>query len=117
MKSKRGPKTCKRGQIKRRAFTRKNGTRVSATCVRDMGKPGKGKKLFTLKKGDLSKYGYPLKANEASRHRTLGKARKHFSYATLIRKLNALAILHRNTHPKYASRARSDMKYLRNTRK
>lgn len=116
MKAKRGPKTCKRGEIKRSAFTRKNGTRVAATCVRDMGKPGKGKKLFTLKKGDLSKFGYSLKATEASRHRTLGKARKHFSYATLIRKLNALAILHKNTHPRYASRARSDMEYLRSTR-
>lgn len=116
-------KTCKKGEIMRKAYTRKaytrnNGTtvkktRVKASCIKDMGKPGKGKKLFTLKKGDLTKYGYHLKSNKETRHKSLNKAKKHISYASLIRKLNALSILHKNTNPVYASKARSDMKYLR----
>lgn len=110
-------KTCKIGQIRRKAYTRKDGVRVKSTCIKDMGKPGKGKKLFSLKKGDLTKYGYHLKTKASTRHKALGKARKHIPYASLIRKLNALSILQKNTNPLYSSRAKSDMEYLQKTRK
>ena len=109
--------TCKRGTIYRRAYTRKDGARARSACIKDRGKPGKGKRLFTLKKGDLTKHGYSIKVGKERRQRALRKAKKHIPHATLIRKLNALAILFKNTKPHYAKRARVDMEYLRNIRK
>lgn len=114
--TRRRKKTCKRGTIRRRAYTRKDGARVKSACIKDMGKPGKGKQLFTLKKGDLTKHGYSIKVGKERRQRALRKAKKHIPHATLIRKLNALAILFKNTKPHYAKRARADMEYLRNVR-
>lgn len=76
------------------------------------------KRLFTLKKGDLTKYGYHISSSNATtRHKALGKARKHYPHNTMIRKLNALAVLHKNKKPIYTKRARRDMEYLRKTRK
>ena len=108
---------CKRGTIRRRAYTRKNGKRVKSACIKDIGKPGKGKRLFTLKKGDLTKHGYSIKVGKEKRQRALQKAKKHIKYATLIRKLNALAILFKNTKPLYSKRAKTDMNYLRKAHK
>ena len=115
-------KKCPRGTIRRKAYTRKaytrkDGTRVKATkvpasCIKDLGKPGKGKKLFTLKKGELSKYGYSLKKNKNLRQKSLKKSMNKFGRNTLIRKLNALHVLHKNTNPSYSRKARSDMKWV-----
>ena len=115
-KNKKSPKTCKRGMIRRRAYTRKNGSRVKASCVKDMGKPGKGKKLFTLKKGDLTKYGYSIKVGDEKRQKAHKKASKKIPYATLIRKLNVLSTLFKNTKPLYSKRAKRDMEYIRKHR-
>ena len=113
---------CKRGQIKRNAYTRKSYTRKDGTkvrrtrvktgCIRDLGKPGKGKKLFTLKKGELSKYGYSLKSSATNRRKSLKRSLKKFNKGSLIKKLNALYVLQKNTNPKIAKKARSDMKWV-----
>ena len=52
----------------RKAYTRSDGTRVKAvkvpptvvppTCIKDVGKPGKGRQLFRLESDDLKPYGY-----------------------------------------------------------
>lgn len=120
-------KKCPRGTIRRKAYTRKahirkNGirvksTKVPASCIKDLGKKGKGKKLFTLKKGDLSKYGYSLKKNKDLRHKSLKKSMNKFGKNTLIRKLNALHVLHKNTNPNYSRKARSDMKWIQSQKK
>ena len=110
-------KTCKRGQIRRKSYTRKDGSRVKSSCVKDMGKRGKGKRLFTLKKGDLTKHGYSIKVGDQTRQRALRKARKSIPHVTMIRKLNALAVLFKNTNKTYSARAKRDMEYLRKTRK
>ena len=107
-------KKCPKGKIMRKGYTTKRGVRVRPTCVKDMGKPGKGKKLFTLKRGELSKYGYAIKNSQESRRKALKKAMKKFEYATMIRKLNALSILFKNTQPKYYNKLRSDMKWIQN---
>lgn len=108
---------CPSGQIMRDAYVRKDGTRVKATCIKDRGKPGKGPKLFTVKKGGLSKHGYRLNASKRTRHQALGKARKKMSYSQLISKLNAIRILHRNTNPSYSRKIKNDMDWLKETRK
>jgi len=106
-------KHCPRGTIRRKAYTRKNGKRVKSSCVKDRGLPGKGRKLFTLKKGELSKYGYRLSNTRPSRQAALVKAAKHIERNTLIRKLNVLAILHKNTNTFFSRRAREDMNFVR----
>jgi hypothetical protein len=105
-------KDCLKGEIKIKSYKTKRGRTVKAHCRKDTGKPGKGKRLFTLKKGDLSRYGYSLKSTEQERKKALDKAVNKYSKNTMIKKLNVLRVLHKNTNPKYASRAYTDMKYI-----
>ena len=110
---------CGRGQIRRAAFTRrlaKSGkrTRVASRCVRNMGAPGKGKKLIgTLKKGLLSKYGYKAQNNAAERHEALKKAVKAYGALSVLRKLNAVAVYTRRTSPGVSAVFKADMKWVR----
>lgn len=103
----------------RKAYTKSDGTRVKAsrvpsTWIIDRGKPGKGPDYIgKLKKGTLTKYGYHLKESATTRHAALDKAVKKYGKLTVFRKVNALAVLQKNTNPKYASVARSDKSYLR----
>ena len=110
-------RTCKKGEIRVRGHTKKNGRRVRSYCTKDRGVPGKGKRLFTLKKGGLTKYGYSLKKGAEDRVKALRKAMNAYSYATLVRKLNVLSILHKNTNKTYASRARKDLAWVQKHRK
>ena len=98
--------TCKRGMILRRAYTRK----IKSACIR---KPGKGSALIgPLKSGELKKYGYSLKSGASRRHSALKKSVKAYGRGTLIKKLNALRVLHKNTHPVYSHNALNDLKYV-----
>ena len=109
---------CKRGEIVRSRYTRKlkSGKKivVKESCIKDLGKKGKGEKLFTLKKGGLSKYGYSLKKSASQRRQSLKRSNKEFSKGTLIRKLNALSILQKNTNPVISRKAKHDMNWVRN---
>lgn len=114
---------CPSGMIRRKSYTRKayrrkdgsrvKSSRVSSKCIKDLGKRGKGKKLFTLKKGGLTKYGYKLAHNFEKRTSALKKSLNEYSTARLWRKLNALQILHRNTNPHLARKIKRDMNWLR----
>lgn len=113
---------CPSGKIRRKSYIRKSykrkdgkivkGSKVPSVCIKDMGKPGKGKKLFTLKKGDLVKHGYSLKISVEQRRNALQKSLRNIDNGTLVKKLNALYVLHKNTNLIYAKRARSDMKWI-----
>ena len=77
--------------------------RVSASCVKDRGLPGKGPALGEgfgkLRKGDLVKYGYQYRLSDALRHRALKKAVKQYGKSTVYHKLNAVAKLSKRTAP------------------
>jgi hypothetical protein len=103
---------CGKGKIVIHSYKTKNGKTIKKHCRKDMGNPGKGKKLFTLKKGDLIKYGYSLKNNAIERINSLNKAFITIPKNTLIRKLNAISILHKNTSPLYSKRAKNDMRFI-----
>lgn len=113
---------CSSGKIlrkaySRKAFTRSDGTKVRssktpAACIKDVGKPGKGKRLFVLRKGTLSKYGYSTKISQQARHTALRNAVEDGSRLVAIRKLNALAILNKNAHPARYRILRSDLKFV-----
>jgi hypothetical protein len=113
---------CTSGKILRKSYSRKSytrsdgtkvqGAKVPARCIKDLGKAGKGKRLFVLRKGTLSRYGYSTKISTEARHMALRKALENLPRATIVRKLNALAILNKNTHPSRSRILRADMKFV-----
>jgi hypothetical protein len=65
-----------------------------------------------LKKGELSKYNYSLKSTKLSRHRALNKAIKEYGALSVYRKLNALAVLSKNTSPPTSKTAKADRNWI-----
>ena len=116
--------SCKKGYIlrkgyNRKGYTRKDGTRVKATyvpesCIVDRGNPGKGPKLIPkLKKGELSEFGYSLSYRLVGERRgPLKKAIKKYGALSIMRKLNAVATLLKNTSPTKSQRAKADSKWI-----
>jgi hypothetical protein len=108
--------------LKNKKVTKKIHKKVTKNSIKKSNKKvtkkrSSPKPIFKLKSGDLTKFGYHLKSKATTRHKALGKARKHYPHATMIRKLNALAILHKNKNKVYSRKAKADMNYLRKTRK
>jgi len=118
-------KFCGPGKISRSSYTRrvlkKNGsvkeTRVSATCVRDMGKPGKLPKgaptIGPLKKGELQRFGYMYKLPDHDRHNSLRLAIKALGSLNVYRKLDAVAKLTNLTSPKASATFAADRDWIR----
>ena len=128
-------KRCPKGKILRtayvrEAYTNKNGTEIKksivpATCIDDVGKPGKG--LFNekgeriyipIKKGELGQFGYHGfdKLNERQRRIRLGKAVRKLSkgnYLPIFRKLILFSTLFKNTNPKYSKMYRQDAEWVK----
>lgn len=116
---------CGPGKILRSSYTRrirtKNGyikeTKVSATCVRDMGKPGKLPKgaptIGPLKKGELQRFGYMYKLPEHDRHNSLRMAIKSLGSLNVYRKLDAVAKLTNLTSPKASATFAADRDWIR----
>lgn len=93
-------KKCSSGMILRKKYaTLKKGTSVPASCIKDRGNPGKGPKLFTIKnKGQLKAFGYSTNNSKISRHRALNSAMKIYGRANVVKKLNAVRTLTKNTN-------------------
>lgn len=116
---------CGPGKIMRSSYTRrirtKNGyvkeAKVSATCVRDMGKPGKLPKgaptIGPLKKGELQRFGYMYKLPEHDRHNSLRAAIKSLGSLNVYRKLDAVAKLTNLTSPKASATFSADRDWIR----
>jgi hypothetical protein len=62
-----------------------------------------------LKKGEL---GYSMKLSSLSRHRAVNKATRKYGALSIYRKLNALAVLTKNTSPRTSKAALSDRNYI-----
>lgn len=117
---------CKQGEIKRASYTRQAYTRVDgvkvrksfvpASCIKDRGLPGKGKKLINITDtGFLRDHGFSVAKSAKERRSALIKAMNDVGeggYSKVIKKLNAVAILNKNTNPEMYRKLRSDMKYL-----
>lgn len=116
---------CKKGEIVRegyvrRAYTKKDGTKVKRTvvspkCVKDVGLPGKGSpKIGRLMKGTLSEFGYSDVKNltERQRHIALKKAAKDYPLS-VYRKLIAISTLNKNKDPKLSKLFRKDAEWVK----
>lgn len=75
----------------------------------------KTRRLFVLKKGLLTKYGYHADLSETERHQALQRALGEFSPLSLYRKLNAIYVLNKNRDKKRAHIFRSDANWLKTT--
>ena len=67
-----------------------------------------------LKKGTLTKHGYSTKEKAGIRHAALHKAVNAYGYSTVIKKLNAVRTLTKNTNPKNSEIYSKDIKNLQN---
>ena len=78
--------------------------RVSATCIKNRGLPGKGPPgggsgIGKLRKGELIKYGYQYRLPFSMRKRALKTAIKKYGLLSVYRKLDAVAKLSKRTAP------------------
>jgi len=117
------PSSCGRGSIRRRKFTyfrKSTGKRVTvrASCVKSKGLRARGKRpkaiLPPLKKGTLGKFGYTTKSSQKDRRTSLKRAARSLGKATVIRKLNAVGVLTKNTGPRVSQTVRADMRWWEN---
>ncbi len=122
-----GSKKCKKGEILREGFRRgsKSGKKVwvPPTCVPAKGKASKtGKKqerLFYLEPGRLAKYGYEeiVGKSDLARHKSLEEAMKLGEKPlSVMRRLNALATLTRNTNPQLSHMFKEDSEWVKLTK-
>jgi hypothetical protein len=102
--------------VRRKSYVRSDGTRVKATSytTKNRGRKGRGPKLFKLKKGGLSKYGYSSKESVSSRHASLSRAiSQGVPGLTLSQRLGALATLLKRTNPMLSKRLRKNQTWVR----
>ena len=123
---------CKKGYITRRAYTRKNGTKVKAMCVKGNGKKkrsrrsrmrskakakkaSKAKGIPPLKKGELTKHGYHnvKKLGVRVRRKALTSAVKEYGASKVLKKLGVLRTYHKRKAPSLAKKYYNNMKWSR----
>ena len=112
-----GP-ACPRGMIRRRAYTKKNKSRVKSACIKDRGAKGRwqtvnrSKGIGPLKSGELRAVGYYALDPAPLRHTAVDKAVKKYGRNSTIRKLNAIAVYTRRTNPSRSKTYKTDMSYV-----
>lgn len=86
-----------------RVYPTARSTIVKATCIKDRGLPGKGprsgKGIGSLKKGELSRYGYSAHGSTEERHKALVEAIKVYGPLSVFRKLDAITKYTQRTAP------------------
>jgi hypothetical protein len=109
-------KSCPKGTVSRKSYRKKSGVKVKSACVKSTSLRSRGvmpkRVLPKLKTGSLTKYGYHIHDTKSIRHKALKKALKAYGFATLIRKLNAVRVLSRNTAPLNSKKYTDDIKYI-----
>ena len=112
-------RTCKRGTIRRRAYTRRSGRKVTARCVRNMGAPGKWRTVHRsqgigpLKKGRLARFGYDSDAAVGKRHAALRAATRRLGSLAVFRMLGALSTYTKRTSPGKSTIFMADRNFVR----
>ena len=118
---------CNSGETLRKAYTRKNGTKVKQKCVKKRS-PNKVKvkvkksiikkfkpMILSLKKDQLKKYGYKnIKTlGVRKRRKSLSKAINNYGAKKVFRKLGAVKTLHKNKNVDLARKYLNNMVWLR----
>lgn len=98
-----------------RIYPKAGSVLVKASCIKDRGLPGKGPRSgrgITLKKGELSRYGYNAHKNEDERHAALRKAMKVYGPLSVYHKLDAVAKLTLRTAPEAHKVFKADREWV-----
>ena len=106
---------CSSGYILKKAYTRKSGLRVNASCTPDKGKPGKtpaSKRVLPAFKGDISlrEFDYSTHASTQQRHRALREAIAQHGELAVLRHLNLARNYQSDPQPKQIMS--QDVKFL-----
>lgn len=106
------------GQIKRKSYSRKSSrsgkiSRVVASCIEDVGAPGKGPKTLPKLSDDihLSKFGYSLKNKASSRRASLKRASRKIGTLPILKRTNLIA--NYTAVPENKAKLRADVEYLK----
>jgi hypothetical protein len=108
--------------IRRKSYVRKSyrrkdgskvkGSKVKSSLIKDIGRIGKGRKLFEIKdKGFLTSEGYKLDKPEKQRRASLKKASRDKGSLKVLRHLNAIRTLQKNNESNY-KKLDSDVKFI-----
>ena len=118
-------KTCKRGTIRRVAYTRRvrSGKRITvkAGCIPDVGAPGKGfasgPGIGPLRVGELARFGYEhvTSLTTGRRHLALARAVSTYGALSVFRKLNAVYVYTRRTSPASSRIFKADRDWVKAT--
>lgn len=99
----------------RKSFYRSDGTLIPATRI--------PKTIVKLRKRTIFKgidkpvfFGYTVKDPAIKRHKALIKAKDKNNYVSVIRRLNALRVLTKNTQPENSKIYTRDMHWMQNQR-
>uniref|UniRef100_A0A6C0BPZ6 Uncharacterized protein n=1 Tax=viral metagenome TaxID=1070528 RepID=A0A6C0BPZ6_9ZZZZ len=112
MSSPRKRKSHSRKGHSRKAYTRKDGVRVRACRVKPTTVRAAVVRLPPAKPGQLRKYGYSLSANAEKRLAALSRGVRQDGYATIMRRLNWLAVMNKS-RPKLYRKVKIDMNVLK----
>jgi hypothetical protein len=121
--TRRGVTSCPSGKIVRDPYVRiRKGRRqfVPASCITNVGNPGKGiptgaPGIGPLRKGGLSRFGYDnvISMSDGQRHLALALAVKEYGSLTVWRKLNAVYIYTRHTAPASSAIFKADRDWIK----
>jgi hypothetical protein len=118
---------CRRGTIRRAGYTRRlahsrSRIYVPASCIPDVGAPGKGLAsgepgIGRLREGDLSRFGYDdvTTMSAGRRHLALARAVREYGALSLFRKLNAVYVYTRRSSPASSRIFKADRDWVRAT--
>ena len=107
-------KVLRRGYIatrKKKSFLGRLLKRGTMYRVKDACVPGIG----PLKKGELKAKGYDATSSATVRHAAIAKAVGAYGRLSTLRKLNAVAVLNKNTSPTRAKTFRADRNWVKKT--
>ncbi len=114
---------CKKGQILRKNYSRKSSSRskskkriiVKATCIKDIGSKGHGKKILPKPNpaNSLRKFGYKLEAPKLSRHKALLKASKKLGNLPILKRVNLIRNYVPKDYPLNKSKLSDDVEFLK----
>lgn len=99
--------------IRRKGYVRKDGTRVKSTRynAKNLGRKGRGPKIFTLKPGGLP--GYHGRNSTAKRRAALRRILMNTPEQTVWHRVHALAILTKRTHPNLSRMYARNARYIK----
>lgn len=120
-----GPRSCSAGKIRRVPYVRilrGRRTFVPASCIANVGAPGKGLAsgapgIGPLRQGNLKRFGYSdVRAmSTGRRHLALAAAVHKYGALTVWRKLNAIYIYTRRTAPTSSAIFKADRDWIKAT--